>query len=235
MGTFSKYYREPRSPNSHDLELIELATHLARVAIERDRAEEALRRSEGFLADGQRISHTGTWGWNIATGKVVWSDEHFRIFGFDPEKTEPSFKLFLETVHPEDRLFIERGLDEAVREKSGFDMEFRIALADGSIKNVQGVGRPVLTQSGDIDNYIATTVDITARKRAEHELRRKEAYLSEAQKVSLTGSFGWKYCSGELIGSDETFRILGYDRATKPALDLVMKRVHPDDVARVQH
>jgi PAS domain S-box-containing protein len=161
------YYRETRSPNSHDLELIDLATHLARVAIERDRAEEALRRSEGFLADGQRISRTGTWGWNLSSGKVVWSEEHFRIFGFDPEKTDPSFQLFLETVHPEDRSFIERGLDEAIREKSGFDMEFRIALADGSIKNVQGVGRPVLTQSGDIDNYIGTTVDITARKRTE--------------------------------------------------------------------
>jgi PAS domain S-box-containing protein len=167
LGTFCMYYREPRSPNSRDLELIELATHLARVAIERDRAEEALRRSEGFLADGQRISHTGTWGWNLSTGKVVWSEEHFRIFGFDPEKTEPSFQLFLETVHPEDRSRIEEGLDEAVREKSGFDMEFRIALADGSIKNVQGVGRPVLTQSGDIDNYIGTTVDLTARKHAE--------------------------------------------------------------------
>jgi PAS domain S-box-containing protein len=167
LGTFCMYYREPRSPNAQDIELIELATHLARVAIERDRAEEALRQSEGFLAEGQRISHTGTWGWHPSTGKVVWSEEHFRIFGFDPEKTEPSFQLFLETVHPEDRSFIERGLDEAAREKSGFDMEFRIALADGSIKNVQGLGRPVLTQSGDIDNYIGTTVDITARKHSE--------------------------------------------------------------------
>src|SRR5437868_279901 len=167
MGTFSKYYREPRSTNTHDLELIELATHLARVAIERDRAEEALRRSEGFLADGQRISHTGTWGWNISTGKVVWSDEHFRIFGFDPEKTEPSFQLFLETVHPEDRSFIERSLDEAAREKRGFDMEFRIALADGSVKHVQGVGRPAVDESGEVDRYIGTTVDITERKRGE--------------------------------------------------------------------
>jgi PAS domain S-box-containing protein len=167
LGTFCMYYRETRSPTPHDLGVIEMATHLVRVAIERDRAEEALRRSEGFLADGQRISHTGTWGWNLSTGKVVWSEEHFRIFGFDPEKTKPSFQLFLQTVHPEDRSFIERGLDEAIREKSGFDMEFRIALADGSVKDVQGVGRPVLTQSGVIDNYIGTTVDITARKRAE--------------------------------------------------------------------
>jgi PAS domain S-box-containing protein len=167
LGTFCMYYRETRSPNSHDLELIELATHLARVAIERGVAEEALRRSESFLAEGQKISHTGTWSWNVSSAKVAWSEEHFRIFGFDPEKTEPSFPLFLETVHPEDRSFIERGLDQAVREKSGFDMEFRIVLADGSIKNVQGVGRPVLKEAGDIDHYIGTTVDITARKRAE--------------------------------------------------------------------
>lgn len=167
LGTFCMYYREPRSPNASDLELIELATHLTRVAIERDRAEEALRRSESFLADGQRISHTGTWGWNVSTGKLVWSEEHFRIFGVDAEKTEPSFQLFLEAVHPEDRSFIREGLDQAVRERRGFDMEFRIALADGSIKDVQGVGRPVLKESGDVESYIGTTVDITARKRAE--------------------------------------------------------------------
>src|SRR2546423_2192879 len=134
---------------------------------ERARAETALRRSEGFLAEGQRISHTGTWSWNVSSGEVTWSEEHFRIFGFDPEKTEPSFQLFLQTVHPEDRSFIERGLNEAIREKRGFDMEFRIALEDGSIKHVQGVGRPPAGESGEVDRYIGTTVDITERKRGE--------------------------------------------------------------------
>src|SRR5256886_577256 len=134
---------------------------------ERARAETALRRSEGFLAEGQRISHTGTWSWNVSSGEVTWSEEHFRIFGFDPEKTEPSFQLFLQTVHPEDRSFIERGLNEAIREKRGFEMEFRIALADGSIKHVQGVGRPPAGESGEVDRYIGTTVDITERKRGE--------------------------------------------------------------------
>src|SRR4029077_18568190 len=134
---------------------------------DRKQAEENLRHSEAFLAEGKRISHTGSWSWKVSNGNVTWSDEHFRIFGFDPERTEPSFQLFLETVHPEDRSFIERGLDEAIRERSGFDMEFRIALTDGSIKNVQGVGRPLVKESGDLDDYIGTTVDITARKRAE--------------------------------------------------------------------
>src|SRR5437762_7716337 len=134
---------------------------------ERKEAEEELRRSEAFLTEGQRISHTGSWSWNVASGKVAWSEEHFRIFGFDPEKTEPSFQLFLETVHPEDRSFIERSLDEAVREKSGFDLEFRIALADGSIKHVHGVGRPALGASGEVDDFTGTTVDISERKRGQ--------------------------------------------------------------------
>src|SRR5438477_1239406 len=135
--------------------------------IERKSAEEKLRRSEGFLAEGQRISHTGSWSWKVSNGKVTWSEEHFRVFGFDPEKTEPSFQLFLETVHPDDRSFIEQSLDEAVREKSGFNLEFRIALAGGSIKHVQGVGRPVVDKSGEVDHYIGTTVDITERKRGQ--------------------------------------------------------------------
>src|SRR5438552_19394 len=96
--------------------------------VDRNRAEEDLRRSEAFLTEGQRISHTGSWSWNVPTGKITWSAEHFRIFGFDPEKTEPSLPLFLEEVHPEDRSFIQRSLEEAVRDKSGFDLEFRIVL-----------------------------------------------------------------------------------------------------------
>jgi PAS domain S-box-containing protein len=134
---------------------------------ERARAETSLQRSEAFLAEGQRISHTGSWSWEVSSGKLTWSEEHFRIFGYDAEKTEPSLKLFMETVHPEDRSFIERSLEEAVREKRGFDLEFRLALADGSIKHVQGVGRPALGPSGEVDNYTGTTVDISERKRGE--------------------------------------------------------------------
>src|SRR6476660_5652105 len=139
----------------------------ARGKAERARAETALRRSEAFLAEGQRISHTGSWSWNVSSGEVSWSEEHFRIFGYDPQKTQPSYQLFLETVHSEDRSTIEQNLDRAIREKSGFDMEFRIALADGSIKHVQGVGRPVVGESGEVDHYTGTTVDISERKRGE--------------------------------------------------------------------
>src|SRR6266550_2888088 len=140
---------------------------LHREIIERENAEQKLRHSEAFLTEGQRISHTGSWSWDVSSGKATWSEEHYRIFGFDPERTEASFQLFMETVHPEDRQFIKQKLDEAIHERTGFDLEFRLALADGSVKHVQGVGRPVLGPSGEVDSYTGTTVDISERKRGE--------------------------------------------------------------------
>src|SRR5881392_471283 len=140
---------------------------LHREIIERENAEQKLRHSEAFLTEGQRISHTGSWSWDVSSGRAAWSEEHYRIFGFDPERTEASFQLFMETVHPEDRQFIKQKLDEAIHERTGFDLEFRLALADGSIKHVEGVGRPVLGPSGEVDSYTGTTVDISERKRGE--------------------------------------------------------------------
>jgi len=148
-------------------QLLAANEELEKEIAERKRAEEKLGGSEAFLAAGQRISRTGTWSWTVASGKVTWSEEHYRIFGVDPGKTKSSFQLFMETVHPEDRSFIKQGLDEAIRERSGFDLEFRLALPDGAIKHVQGVGRPTLGPSGEVDSYIGTTVDISERKRGE--------------------------------------------------------------------
>src|SRR5438270_5276701 len=140
---------------------------LHREIIERENAEQKLRHSEAFLTEGQRISYTGSWSWDVSSGKATWSEEHYRIFGFDPERTEASFQLFMGTVHPDDRQFIKQELDEAIYERTGFDLEFRLALADGSIKHVQGVGRPALKSSGEMESYTGSTVDISERKRGE--------------------------------------------------------------------
>src|SRR5437773_6754513 len=140
---------------------------LHREIIERQNAEQKLRHSEAFLTEGQRISHTGSWSWDVSSGKATWSEEHYRLFGFDPERTEASFQLFIETVHPDDRQFIKQEFDEAIHKSTGFDLEFRLALADGSIKHVQGVGRPALGPSGEVDSFTGTTVDISERKRGE--------------------------------------------------------------------
>jgi PAS domain S-box-containing protein len=139
---------------------------------ERVDAQEKLRRSETFLAEAQKISHTGSWSWNLPSGTLVWSEEHSRIFGVDPQaRTSPTFGLFLQLVHPEDRPRIRNILDEAIRNGSGFDCEYRIVLPNGQMKYVQGMGKPIVSESGCINDYIGTTMDITARKQSEDALR----------------------------------------------------------------
>jgi len=174
LGTFCIYDRETRSPSSHDLGLIEMATHLARVAVERDRAQEALRRSEGFLADGQRISHTGSWGWNLSTGKVIWSDEQSRMLGFGLAKIEPTVELFFERVHPEDRARAKQILDNATNQWREYTMEYRVVLPDESVKHFKSIGRPIVEKSGEINEYIGISMDITESKRAADALRASE-------------------------------------------------------------
>src|ERR1700693_1022390 len=173
LGTLCLYAREKRTLSSHDLGLIEMATHLARVAIERDRAEKALRRSESFLADGQRISHTGSWGWNLSTGKVIWSDEQSRMLGFDAH-VEPTVELFFERVHPEDSARVRNILDDSTSQRREYTMEYRVVLPGGSVKHFKSIGRPVIKKSGEIDEYVGISMDITENMRAADALRASE-------------------------------------------------------------
>ena len=144
-------------------------------------AAETLHRSQAFLAEGQSISHTGTWDWDISTGRVTWSEEHYRIFGFRPGEVEPSFKLFEQRVNPEDLSCVQQTIEGARRNKTGFSFEYRIVLPDGSTKYLHAIARPFTSGSEDIGGYIGTTMDITERKRAEEILRSKEEALCKVQ------------------------------------------------------
>ena len=101
LGTFAMYFAEPRTPSDSDLELIKRAGHIAQIAIERKRAKRVLRRSEDYLAQAQKLSLTGSFGWNVSSGELFWSQETFCILGYDPA-TKPKLELVLNRVHPED-------------------------------------------------------------------------------------------------------------------------------------
>jgi PAS domain S-box-containing protein len=209
---------------------------------ERKRTEEALRRSERYLAEAQRLSHTGSWALS-ANSKIAvyWSEEDFRIWGFDPRQGLPDTEMVFQRIHPEDvgRVY-EKSL-KALGEKTDYTDEFRIVLSDGEVKHIHTLAHPVLGANGEIAEYVGTHVDVTERKRAEAEqkraaeaLRQVQAYLAEAQRISHTGSFGWRLSNGEIFWSEETYRIFKYDRTTKPTVELVLQRVHPEDVALVR-
>jgi PAS domain S-box-containing protein len=147
---------------------------------ERKQAEANLRQSEAFLIQAQQISQTGSWYWNVKTREVRWSAEHFRLFGYDPATTQPSYPVFVEPIHPEDRPSIEQTIATAVAEKGQFQVEYRIVLPDGTIKHLLSIGRSGLSESGDLE-YIGTVMDITGRKQAETEARDSERRYRELQ------------------------------------------------------
>jgi PAS domain S-box-containing protein len=138
----------------------------------------ALELSEAYLAEAQRLSHTGSWRWNVGTGEVVWSQEFFALFGFDPHKTKPSYSLGLERIHPEDRTRVEQVQRAAVREKRDFEIEYRLLLPGGLMKYVHSIGQCLVSQSGDTE-YIGAVMDITDSKQAEEALHRSEKELRD--------------------------------------------------------
>ncbi|MBV8331069.1 MAG: PAS domain S-box protein, partial [Verrucomicrobia bacterium] len=152
---------------------------LAQENAERKRTEEELRRSEAFLAQGQRISHTGSWRWQVATGTVHWSEETFRILGANPNTEKAAYSLFMDRVHPEDRDRVEEILNRAVQEMSDFDFDCRIVLSKGLITFLRSVGQPVVSSSGELE-FIGTVMDVTESKLAEAELRNQAQLLALA-------------------------------------------------------
>jgi len=146
----------------------------------------SLERSETDLAEAQRLSHTGSWHWHAGTGEVVWSKEFFAIFGFDAEKTEASYDLSLERIHPEDRSKVEEVRSAAVREKRDFEAQYRLLLPGGLIKYLHSIGHCVVSPSGDIE-YMGAVMDITARKLAEEALHKAQAELAHVTRVTTLG------------------------------------------------
>jgi PAS domain S-box-containing protein len=199
-------------------------------------AEEGLRRSESYLAEAQRLTHTGSWAWRIAGSAFLHlSEEWYRIYGFDPEKGPPAFEERLQRTHPEDRAKWQRAIDRAIAEKSDYDEEIRILLPGGTVKYIHIVGHPVLNASGDLVQFVGSSMDISTSKRAERKLRRSEECLLEAQRLSHTGSWQHDVVSGVVTVSPEIHQIFGSspDEDTSNA-EFWFNRIHPEDRKRVQ-
>src|ERR1700756_2517370 len=202
---------------------------------ERKRAEEELQthaqllqRNEFYLTEAQRLAHIGNWFFNPAGGFDYWSRELFQIYGLDPTKDAPTLEEYLARVHPHDREFMRSLIKRMLAEGSGCDVTKRIVRPDGEVRHVRCVGAPVI-ENEILKGIVGNAIDLTEHELLTQELRRREAYLAEAQRLSHTGSFGWKPGSGENVWSDETYRIFEYEPAEKITLDMIMERVHPED------
>ena len=319
----------------------------------RNGAADELRRNEAFLAEAQRLSKTGSFGWKISTSELFWSEETYRIYQYDP-KMKPTIEMVMRRVHPEEVHLVEQTCQRAARDGKDYQHKFRVVLPDGSLKHIHIVAHSSRDTSGNLE-YVGAVMDvtqqkqsqeeierqkahldqlfelapeaialadrnarvlrinrefenlfgyatqeavgrtlgelivpedmwadyeknkslllngvrvdvetvrkrkngehlmvsltaarvslsdgeigaytvyrdITARNKAADELRRSKAFLSEGQRLSKTGSYGWKVATGDLFWSEETYRIYQYDPPMKPIIPMVYQRVHPQDL-----
>jgi PAS domain S-box-containing protein len=152
---------------------------------ERKQTENALRQSEMYLAEAQRLSRTGSFGWRVASDEIVWSEETFRIFGFE---RAPIVKhdTVMQRVHPDDRARVQRTIDRASRDGKDFQHGYRLLMPDSSVKHVHATARAMTDASGGIE-FVGAVTDVTARKRAETELHEAQANLAHVARVTALG------------------------------------------------
>jgi PAS domain S-box-containing protein len=150
----------------------------------RERTAE-LRRNEVYLTEAQKLSRTGSFGWNVKSGDLFWSDESFRIFGYD-KALSPTVDMALQRVHPDDLALVQRTIDRASSDGEDIELEYRLLLPDGTVKNIRVVARAVRDAAGQLE-FNGALMDVTAAKRAEEELIRAHAELARAARVTTLG------------------------------------------------
>jgi PAS domain S-box-containing protein len=185
-----------------------------------------LQRSEGYLAETQKLTRTGSWAWDARSQKVLYcSEEMFRIYGLDPQKDLPTRKNFRQRVHPEDRNRTDARFSRVVNEKVDSFDEYRVLLPDGTVKHVISSGHPILDGNGDLIEFIGTATDVTERKRAEEALRDREAKIRRLVDSNIIGIFITGVEGRVLEANDAFLNLVGHDRN-----DLVSGRVRWTDL-----
>ena len=215
-------------------EALRRAGHDLQVAIkDQERIAAALLQSEMHLTEAQRLSRTGSFGWNLSTGEIVWSDETFRILQCD-RAAKPSLELLFQRAHPDDRAAVQKTIEQAAGNGKDFDHEYRLLMPDGSVKYLHAVAHAAREPSGGIEFFGAMT-DVTVAREAERKLRRSEAYLAEAQRLSHTSSWAWDVRRGEFVyRSAEVYHLLGLDPEKEAVSQQPLwDRVHREDRGRV--
>jgi PAS domain S-box-containing protein len=196
--------------------------------------EEKLQETEAYLSEAQQLSHTGSFGWRVSTGNILWSEESFRIFQYD-RTTKPTVELILQRVHPEDAALVQQIIGRAVQDGKDFDFKHRLLMPDGSIKYVHVVAHALNDVSGSLQ-FVGAVMDVTEAKQAEEALRRSESYLAEAQRLTHTGSWAWGVAGGNALHlSEEWYRIYGFHpEEGLSAWEKRRQRMHPEDRAKWQ-
>jgi PAS domain S-box-containing protein len=195
---------------------------------QRRAAEHTLRESEAYLAEAQRLSQTGSWAWNPASGDIrYWSEECYIVLGFDPLGPLPKFDEFLRRVHSEDRSFLKEQFERAVREKTDFEADYRVVHPNYGIRDIHVIAHAVLGSNGGLVEFVGTVIDITERKRAEEELQQLVDFVPQIIVVQTPDG---KWIHANRVAREYTGRTLDQYQTT----DVIGAAIHPDDAEKMR-
>lgn len=231
LGTFCLYYSAPHAPTAAEQELIAVATHLAGIAIERQRAEEELRQSEERLRLVGKATDDVVWDWHLGTGRVWWGDGVRALTGKAPADLEPGAESWTSRIHPEDRDRVVAGI-HAVIDGGGrsWSDEYRFLRGDGSYAHILDRGYVIRDESDRPVRMVGSMMDITERSRAHRALAASERRFREAQRVARVGSWEFDVVQSTITWSEEMYRMYGLDPDLfHPAFDNVMALITPED------
>jgi PAS domain S-box-containing protein len=220
----------PRAFTSDRVTVLELLASQAAISLENAGLYSDLQRSEAFLAEGQSMSRTGSFGWSVSTGEIYWSAETYEIFENDRSE-KPTLGMIMQRIHPDDRDHVQKTLDRATEARADFDLEHRLLMPDGSVKHLHSLARALTISSGNLE-FVGAVTDITAAKQAEEKIREQELEVRQImdaapQHLMVLGSDGSRLYANQSILE---FRGLTFDEWQKVDIREVF---YPDDAERV--
>jgi PAS domain S-box-containing protein len=192
------------------------------------RAEEALRQTQLYLREGQRLAHMGSWAFNDSGH--YWAEELYQIFGLNPENGAPTIEQYLALIHPQDRASASETIQIMYQQHCGCDITKRIVRPDGQMRYVRCVANPVVEQ-GVFKGFLGTAIDVTEQEVLTQELQRQQAYLNEAQSLTHVGSWACNFLTGKIFHlSDEALRLYGFDPDSPGiSFERLYNATHPED------
>ena len=197
---------------------------------ERKRVERELRESERLLKQAQRIAQIGSWRQDPISGKTVWSEGVFDIYGLDPGDGPPAFTEQQSSYHPDDWPMVRKAVERAAIEGIGYNLEVRVIRPDGTMRYVQTMCETARDASGQVTNLVGAIQDVSERKRVERDLRESEHLLQQAQRIAHIGSWQQDPITGRTVWSEGIFDIYRLDPAGgPPPYSEHHRHFHPDD------
>src|SRR6266850_1756914 len=229
LGTFALYSREPGGPTPQLQDVIGQMTHLAAVAIERQRAVEQLQAEQELLDLAQKSARAMAFDWYVQQEVNVWSPEQEALYGLPPGSFDGTYQSWKKLIYAPDWPTVVEAIEHA-HETGNVSAEFRVIWPDGNLHWLSTNGRMFFDDAGEPLRMVGFTADVTRRKLVEEDLRRSEAFLVQAQQLSRTGSFSWRVATDEITWSEELYRIYEFDPGMNVTFELIRTRVHPEDL-----